>query len=114
MLATDDLDEKERHVAVALDVAGRFGDSDLEFDALAYTGVVLVERGRFEGNLRQRLSGAALRPGHSPGGAIVTGSTFTNGGRPSPKRSVLVALRKCSDRTAHGPERWPTHPPRWC
>jgi DNA-binding CsgD family transcriptional regulator/predicted negative regulator of RcsB-dependent stress response len=57
-LATDKLAEKERHIAAATDLAQRFGDTDLEFDALAYAGVALVERGHIHEGMR-RLDEAA-------------------------------------------------------
>ena len=53
VLATDDLDEKGRHIAAATEIARRFGDTDLEIDALAYAGALLVERGRVEEGMRR-------------------------------------------------------------
>ncbi|WP_158845629.1 LuxR C-terminal-related transcriptional regulator [Saccharothrix deserti] len=61
--ATDDLDEKDRHVAAALDIARRFGDSDLEFDALAYAGAALVERGHIAEGMRHLDEAAAATQG---------------------------------------------------
>jgi DNA-binding CsgD family transcriptional regulator len=52
VLATGDLDEKERHIAAAMEIARRFGDADLEFDALAYAGVALIERGHIDEGMR--------------------------------------------------------------
>ncbi|MGH9244493.1 MAG: LuxR C-terminal-related transcriptional regulator [Acidimicrobiales bacterium] len=63
VLATDDLAEKERHIAAALDIAERFGDTDLEFDALAYAGVALVERGRIHEGMRRLDEAAAAAQG---------------------------------------------------
>jgi ATP/maltotriose-dependent transcriptional regulator MalT len=63
VLATDDLDEKEHHIAAAADIARRFADSDLEFDALAYSGVCLVERGHIGEGLRRLDEAAAAALG---------------------------------------------------
>ena len=63
VLATDDLGEKERHIAAAMDIARRFGDTDLEFDALAYAGVCLVERGRIAEGMRMLDEAAAAAQG---------------------------------------------------
>lgn len=52
-LATADLDAKEGHVAAASAIAERFGDTDLMFDAMAYAGVCLVERGRVADGMRR-------------------------------------------------------------
>jgi len=43
---TDDSDERERHAMAALAIARRFGDADLEFDALALLGEAYVASGR--------------------------------------------------------------------
>lgn len=63
MLASDDLDEKERHIAAAMQIARRFGDADLEFDALAYSGVALIERGRIDEGMRHLDEAAAAARG---------------------------------------------------
>jgi len=63
VLATDDRDAKDRHIAAALDIARRHGDADLEFDALAYAGVALVERGRFREGMRHLDESAAAARG---------------------------------------------------
>lgn len=63
VLATEDIDEKERHIAAARDIARRFGDADLEFDALAYSGVCLVERGRVDEGMRRLDEAAAATRG---------------------------------------------------
>lgn len=57
-LATDDVSKREQHVDTAMAIAKRFGDADLEFDALAYAGLCLVERGQIELGMR-RLDEAA-------------------------------------------------------
>lgn len=67
VLATEDRDEKDRHIAAALGIARRFGDLSLEFDALAYAGVALVERGHVdEGMRRLDEAAAAARGGEVP------------------------------------------------
>jgi DNA-binding CsgD family transcriptional regulator len=43
---TDDSSERERHAMAALAIARRFGDADLEFDALALLGEAYVASGR--------------------------------------------------------------------
>ncbi|MGH2604707.1 MAG: hypothetical protein ACRDJ9_35610, partial [Dehalococcoidia bacterium] len=58
VLATDDLAEKEIHIDAAMAIAIRFGDADLEFDALAYAGATLVEQGHIDEGMR-RLDEAA-------------------------------------------------------
>jgi DNA-binding CsgD family transcriptional regulator len=63
VLATEDPSEKERHIAAALDIAKRFGDTDLEFDALAHSGVGLVERGRIHEGMRRLDEAAAAAQG---------------------------------------------------
>jgi DNA-binding CsgD family transcriptional regulator len=63
VLATDDPAAKDRHIATALDIARRHGDVDLEFDALAYAGVALVERGRFGDGMRHLDEAAAAARG---------------------------------------------------
>jgi DNA-binding CsgD family transcriptional regulator len=63
VLATDDPAAKDRHIAAALDIARRHGDADLEFDALAYAGVALVERGRFGDGMRNLDEAAAAARG---------------------------------------------------
>lgn len=47
-----DADARERHARVALDIARRHGDVELEFDALAYIGKARIERGDPEAGLR--------------------------------------------------------------
>jgi DNA-binding CsgD family transcriptional regulator len=75
VLATDDPAARERHIAAALGIARRFGDTDLEFDALAYAGIGLVEQGRIrEGMRRLDEAAAAARGGevtsHTAAGEI--------------------------------------------
>lgn len=76
VLATDDLDEKERHIAAALDIARRFGDADLEFDALAYAGVTLVERGRVAEGMRRVDEAAAATCGGEVTRTVAAGEIF--------------------------------------
>jgi DNA-binding CsgD family transcriptional regulator len=63
VLATDDPVAKDRHVAAALDIARRFSDADLEFDALAYSGVALVEQGQLDDGMRRLDESAAAARG---------------------------------------------------
>jgi DNA-binding NarL/FixJ family response regulator len=63
VLATDDAEAKDRHIAAALEIARRFGDADLEFDALAYAGVALVERGEVRDGMRHLDEAAAAARG---------------------------------------------------
>lgn len=75
VLATADPAEKDEHIAAALAIGRRFADTDLEFDALAYAGVALVERGRIvEGMRRLDEAAAAARGGevrsHTAAGEI--------------------------------------------
>jgi DNA-binding CsgD family transcriptional regulator len=51
--AAGDLADQERHVTTAMAVARRFGDTDLEFDALSHAGVCLVLAGRVEEGMRR-------------------------------------------------------------
>lgn len=45
-LLTDDPDAKDGHVRRATEIAGRFGDADLQFCAMGYEGLCLILRGR--------------------------------------------------------------------
>jgi len=63
VLATDDPAAKDRHIAAALAIARRFEDPDLEFDALAYSGVSLVERGELPEGMRRLDEAAAAAQG---------------------------------------------------
>jgi ATP/maltotriose-dependent transcriptional regulator MalT len=63
VLASEDPAEKDRHIAAALTIARRFGDTDLEFDALAYAGVALVERGNLRQGMRKLDEAAAAARG---------------------------------------------------
>jgi DNA-binding NarL/FixJ family response regulator len=61
-LFTEELEEKERHVAEGMAIAKRFGDTDLEFSALSYSGWCLVQRGLIEegmGRLDEAVAAAA-------------------------------------------------------
>ena len=62
-LATDDPESRQRHVAAAMEIARRFGDADLEFDALAYAGVSLVEHGDIAEGMRKLDQAAAAARG---------------------------------------------------
>lgn len=71
-----DLDAKERHVAAAKDIAVRFGDSDLEFDALAYEGVCHVERGHIDEGMRRLDEAAAAVQGGEVRSHTAAGEIF--------------------------------------
>jgi DNA-binding NarL/FixJ family response regulator len=58
-LATDDPDQISKRARVASAIAGRFGDPDLAFCALAYEGTSLVLRGKVSEGMR-RVDEAAL------------------------------------------------------
>lgn len=58
-LGAHDLDEKDGHIAAALQIARQSKDTDLEFDALAYAGVALVERGHVVEGMRHLDEAAA-------------------------------------------------------
>jgi DNA-binding NarL/FixJ family response regulator len=47
-LFSEELDEKDRHIAEGMTIAKRLGDRDLEFSALSYSGWCLVERGQID------------------------------------------------------------------
>jgi DNA-binding CsgD family transcriptional regulator/tetratricopeptide (TPR) repeat protein len=75
-VSTDDVVMKERHVAAAREIAQRFGDSDLEFDALAYEGVCLVERGRLDEGMRKLDEAAAAARGGEVQGFTAVGEIY--------------------------------------
>jgi DNA-binding CsgD family transcriptional regulator len=52
-VAAEDLADQERHVTTAMEVARRFGDTDLEFDALSYAGACLVACGQVDEGMRR-------------------------------------------------------------
>ncbi|HEU4421627.1 MAG TPA: LuxR C-terminal-related transcriptional regulator [Pilimelia sp.] len=76
VLATGDPDAKDRHIAAALAIARRFGDADLEFDALAYAGVGLVERGRFREGMRHLDEAAAAARGGEVASPTAAGEIY--------------------------------------
>jgi DNA-binding CsgD family transcriptional regulator len=76
VLATDDPVARERHLAAAVEIARRFGDSDLEFDALAYAGVGLVERGQIREGMRQLDEAAAAARGGEVTSHTATGEIY--------------------------------------
>lgn len=75
-VSTDDFAAKERHVAAATQIARRFADTDLEFDAGAYEGVCLIERGRFEEGMRKLDEAAAAARGGEVQGATAVGEIY--------------------------------------
>ena len=76
VLASDDPAEKERHIAAALAIGRRFGDTDLEFDALAYAGVAQVERGRLTDGMRQLDEAAAAARGGEVSSRTAAGEIY--------------------------------------
>ena len=75
-LAARDAVEKEQAVAEAREIAKRFGDSDLEFDALAYSGVCKVDRGQVTEGMRQLDEAAAAASNGEVGSLAVAGEIY--------------------------------------
>jgi DNA-binding CsgD family transcriptional regulator len=75
-VSTDDFVAKSRHVAAAADLARRFDDSDLEFDALAYEGMCLVEQGRLSEGMRKLDEAAAAARGGEVKGSTAAGEIY--------------------------------------
>ena len=63
-------------VAEATRLARRFGDTDLEFDALAYTGLTLVEEGRVTEGMRRLDEAAAAARGGEVASPVVSGEIY--------------------------------------
>lgn len=64
VLTTNDPAVREAHITAALDIADRHGDTNLHFDATAYAGVALVERGDIaEGMSKIDQASVAVRSG---------------------------------------------------
>lgn len=76
VLATDDPDEKEQHIRAAMEVARAHGDTDLEFDALAYAGVAAIERGRVEEGMRLLDEAAAAAQGGEVRSHVAAGEIY--------------------------------------
>jgi len=76
VLASDDLDEKEQHIRAAMEVARVHGDTDLEFDALAYAGVASIERGRVEEGMRLLDEAAAAAQGGEVHSHVAAGEIY--------------------------------------
>jgi DNA-binding CsgD family transcriptional regulator len=76
VLASSDPATRDRHIAAALDIARRHGDADLEFDALAYAGVALVERGRFGDGMRHLDEAAAAALGGEVASPTAAGEIY--------------------------------------
>jgi DNA-binding CsgD family transcriptional regulator len=76
VLASSDPTVRDRHIAAALDIARRHGDADLEFDALAYAGVALVERGRFGEGMRRLDEAAAAALGGEVASPTAAGEIY--------------------------------------
>ncbi|HEU0195014.1 MAG TPA: response regulator transcription factor [Streptosporangiaceae bacterium] len=75
-LSAGDAEEKQRHVATAMEIAKRFADADLEFDALAYTGVCQVERGQIAAGMRRLDEAAAAVRGGEVKSFTVAGEIY--------------------------------------
>jgi DNA-binding CsgD family transcriptional regulator len=75
-LSARDADEKERYVAAAMEIAKRFADADLEFDALAYAGVCQVERGMIAAGMRRLDEAAAAVRGGEVKSFTVAGEIY--------------------------------------
>ena len=76
VLATDDPAARDRHVAAAIDIAERYGDVDLLFDAQAYAGVSLVEGGRIADGMRMIDESAAAAHSGEIRSATTAGEIF--------------------------------------
>jgi DNA-binding NarL/FixJ family response regulator len=63
-------------VAEATRLARRFGDTDLEFDALAHTGLTLVEEGRVTEGMRRLDEAAAAARGGEVASPVVSGEIY--------------------------------------
>lgn len=75
-MASDDQAVRLRHIEAARRLAVRFGDTDLEFDALAYSGVCLVERGRTDEGMRRLDEAAAAAVGGEVRNVAVVGEIY--------------------------------------
>ena len=75
-LAADRLDVREQHVQAAAAVAHRFGDTDLEFDTLAYAGVCRIERGRVQEGMRMLDEAVAAATSGELASAAVAGEIY--------------------------------------
>jgi len=64
VFTTNDPAMRDAHITAALDIADRHGDTDLHFDAVAYAGAALVERGDIaEGMSKIDEASVAVRSG---------------------------------------------------
>lgn len=75
-LFADGAAERDRLVAEATRLADRFGDGDLHFDALAYTGLSLVEAGRVTDGMRRLDEAAAAARGGEVSSRVVAGEIY--------------------------------------
>lgn len=74
----EDHEERARHLEQATSIARRFGDTDLELDALAYFGGLLVERGEVEEGMRLLDEAAAAATGGDVRDPVVIGEIYCN------------------------------------
>lgn len=75
-LASGDIEEKDRCVAEAREIARRFADADLEFDALAHAGVCMVERGGVSEGMRYLDEATAAASSGEVGSLAVIGEIY--------------------------------------
>ena len=75
-LYTGDPAVRAELVAEATRLARRFGDTDLEFDALAHTGLMLVEEGRVTEGMRRLDEAAAAARGGEVANPVVLGEIY--------------------------------------
>lgn len=68
--------ERAGFVAEATELARRFGDADLAFDALAYQGLALVEDGRISDGMRRLDEAAAAARGGEVASPVVAGEIY--------------------------------------
>jgi DNA-binding NarL/FixJ family response regulator len=77
-LMAADLDQKERHIEAAMAIAKRYGDTDLEFDALGFAGACLVERGRVQEGMRRLDEAAAAATNGEVKDPFIVGGIYCN------------------------------------
>ncbi len=75
-LHTADPGVRAELVGEATRLAQRFGDADLEFDALAYAGLALVEEGRVTEGMRRLDEAAAAARGGEVASPVVAGEIY--------------------------------------
>lgn len=76
VLVTAERDAKQTHIDRALATARRFGDADLEFDALAHAGALMVEQGRIAEGMDLLDEAAAATRGGEVSSATTAGEIY--------------------------------------